>query len=133
MLDSIYAQDRLCFSNMQLFNLNKPNITQREVLKQSSRVYDPLGFLTPISITAKLIMQELWKNKFAWDEPLPMEIQSHWVDLATDLEYDTIWTSLDDFSLNQTAQILTILFIQFVDAIPNAYGAVTYICNGSQF
>ena len=33
--------------------------TKREVLQQSSRLYNPLGFLAPVTVQAKILLQEL--------------------------------------------------------------------------
>ena len=49
-----------------------PNlITKREVLQESSKIYDPIGFLGPVTVRATILMQELWRQGIAWDEPLP--------------------------------------------------------------
>lgn len=45
--------------------------TKRDILRQSSKIYDPLGFLTPVTIRAKILLQDLWQRQFNWDEPLP--------------------------------------------------------------
>jgi hypothetical protein len=52
-------------------NENVVSITKRDLLRASSKIYDPLGLITPITIRAKIFLQELWELKYAWDEPLP--------------------------------------------------------------
>ncbi|XP_071176408.1 uncharacterized protein [Mytilus edulis] len=61
------------------------NITKREILKESSKIFDPLGFLSPVSIRANILMQDLWKERYDWDEPLPENLQLQWKDLAKDI------------------------------------------------
>ena len=49
----------------------RDTITKREILQHTSRVHDPLGLLFPVTIRAKIFLQDLWKGKFTWDEILP--------------------------------------------------------------
>ncbi|GFY23247.1 uncharacterized protein TNCV_3764851 [Trichonephila clavipes] len=56
-----------------IFNLkvNFPgNITKRSFLSQSARLFDPLGFLTPCTVSIKIFYQQLWLLKLDWDSPL---------------------------------------------------------------
>ncbi|GFV94983.1 uncharacterized protein TNCV_1029811 [Trichonephila clavipes] len=49
-----------------IFNLkvNFPdNITKRSFLSQSARLFDPLGFLTPCTVSIKIFYQQLWLLK----------------------------------------------------------------------
>jgi hypothetical protein len=39
--------------------------------KQLQRFYDPLGLMSPVLITGKLIFQDLWCRGVEWDEFLP--------------------------------------------------------------
>jgi len=43
---------------------------KREVLRESCKVFDPLGLLSPVTIRAKTFMQSLWQRNVEWDEPL---------------------------------------------------------------
>ncbi|XP_076049517.1 uncharacterized protein LOC143030244 [Oratosquilla oratoria] len=44
--------------------------TKRKILSLFSSLYDPAGFLAPITLTGKLFIQSLWKAKEGWDTPL---------------------------------------------------------------
>ena len=37
-------------------------VTKREVLRESSKVFDPLGLLSPVTIKARVFMQTLWQH-----------------------------------------------------------------------
>ena len=48
--------------------------TKRNVLRKIATLFDPLGFLSPFTITAKIFMQEMWIIGVDWDNPLPSEV-----------------------------------------------------------
>ena len=109
-----------------------PNlITKREVLQESSKIYDPIGFLGPVTVRAKILMQELWRQGIAWDEPLPPDLQMKWKELATELEtIMSIAIPRQYFPLSSTWPNDVELHV-FVDASTKAYGTVAYL-NSSQ-
>ena len=43
------------------------SITKRSVLSLSSKLFDPLRFVEPVSAKGKIMMHELWKMKMPWD------------------------------------------------------------------
>lgn len=45
--------------------------TRRGILSTVCSVYDPLGFLAPFILPAKILMQQLIKAKLGWDEIIP--------------------------------------------------------------
>jgi Pao retrotransposon peptidase len=57
-------------------SMNESSNTKRQVLSEIARIYDPLVWLEPIIITAKLLMQDIWKEELSWDKktttPLPV-------------------------------------------------------------
>ena len=52
--------------------------TRRSILSMAARMFDPLGYLSPFIITAKLLVQELWRLESGWDEPVTPEIAAAW-------------------------------------------------------
>lgn len=43
------------------------NVTKREMLSASHRIFDPIGFSSPVTLLPKLLLQELWSEKIDWD------------------------------------------------------------------
>ena len=60
--------------------------TKRSILSETSRVFDPYGWLSPVFIKAKMLMQELWRQNLNWDDTLPAEINSKWLMLRQEIE-----------------------------------------------
>ena len=67
-------------TDMFTFHVNeeeKAN-TRRGVLSTVHAIYDPLGFLAPVTIEGKLILRDLVAATTDWDTPMPDETLSHW-------------------------------------------------------
>ena len=37
-------------------------------LRTLANIFDPLGFLAPVTLIAKTLIQEIWRKKYDWDE-----------------------------------------------------------------
>ncbi|KAJ8951063.1 hypothetical protein NQ318_003761 [Aromia moschata] len=61
--------------------------TKRNVLSELARVYDPLGFLTPLTLLAKCLMSDAWRLGLAWDEPLPLSLSEKWSRYKDELQF----------------------------------------------
>ncbi|XP_011859191.1 PREDICTED: uncharacterized protein LOC105556710 [Vollenhovia emeryi] len=48
--------------------------TKRTILSEVARIFDPLGFLTPLTFAAKRLIQKLWVLKVDWDDQPPAEV-----------------------------------------------------------
>jgi len=53
--------------------------TKREILRYISSIFDPLGLISPVTVTAKLLLQELWQDSVSWDTELNNTYQLKWV------------------------------------------------------
>jgi hypothetical protein len=99
----------------------------RTILSIAARVYDILGLISPVIITIRILMQNLWKLKLSWEEevtdPVKKEFWS-WVDQLNLLSTIKIprWYhhGLPNKIENQQLHL-------FCDASTKAYGAVGYL------
>ena len=123
--------DSLQFAANTVIPQNHTLITKREILQQSSKIFDPLGYLSPVTIQAKLLLQQLWLRNVEWDEPLPQPLQDRWITVATEIQYATN-ISINRQYLSIEDPITVDQLHIFADASTKAYGAVAYIRSGSR-
>ncbi|XP_036143903.1 uncharacterized protein LOC118645955 [Monomorium pharaonis] len=106
-------------------NDNEARVTKRAMLAQICRLFDPLGLVGPVIVSAKLLMQELWSLGVDWDESVPMHIQKAWEKIRSQL------CMLN--SLNIVRKVISgdkncqVEIHGFCDASEKAYGACIYI------
>ena len=60
--------------------------TKRVVLSCIARLFDPLGFVSPFVMVAKILFQELWQLGLDWDEALPADRSQLFLDWLSGLE-----------------------------------------------
>ncbi|XP_058840021.1 uncharacterized protein LOC131695495 [Topomyia yanbarensis] len=68
--------DQLSFQVPDLGNLQV--VTKRTVVSEMSRLFDPLGLLGPVVISARIFVQGLWARQLGWDEELPEQDGQWW-------------------------------------------------------
>ena len=99
--------------------------TKRSVLSRIARIFDPMGWLVPVVIIAKIIMQSLWIFKVGWDEDLSDEISDRWKNWLQDL------SSIAEIKIPRwsgySLQCELLEIHGFADACKFAYGAVVYL------
>ena len=110
------------------FNINllqKPP-TRRGILSMVSAVYDPLGFIAPCTLTAKILMQDLCRLKLSWDEDIPSDHLirwQKWMKDITKLSELTIPRCFKPTGFEPTSYELH----HFSDASEVGYGTVSYL------
>ncbi|XP_045032024.1 uncharacterized protein LOC123474155 [Daphnia magna] len=99
--------------------------TKRRILSAVSTLYDPLGFLSPVILSAKRILQELWLVGVDWDDQVPEVIQHQWNKWTTNL------SQLEAFkiprALTSSSDIQDIQLHAFCDASTVGFGSVVYL------
>ena len=100
--------------------------TKRKAISLIGRFYDPLEFLSPVTIRFKVLVQELCKSQVNWDEPLQGELLRKWTDLITDLTQSEPITIDRQYFLKHTEMDCYQLF-GYCDASAIAYAAVIYL------
>ena len=104
--------------------------TKRVVLCLLARVYDPLGLLTPFTVLAKCLFQELWELKLDWDEPLPgaaAELFCRWLEGCRQLHDVKVSRCFTALSATDWSSLTGAELHVFADASPKAYGSCVYL------
>ncbi|CAD7001397.1 unnamed protein product, partial [Ceratitis capitata] len=57
---------------------SKGIITKRAILSAIAKLFDPLGWLAPIIIVAKILMQNIWLEGTDWDETVSSTTMNRW-------------------------------------------------------
>ena len=97
--------------------------TKRKILSLVSSVFDPLGWVSPLTVRRKIFLQTLWKEKMGWDQTLNTEQVKVIRDILIDLQ------RVDEFSfprhiLHEHSELHV-----FADTSSRAYGAAVYTVN----
>ncbi|XP_062556795.1 uncharacterized protein LOC134221621 [Armigeres subalbatus] len=98
--------------------------TKRTVLSDTAKIFDPLGFLGPVTIKAKIFIQELWSHGVCWDERLTADQESRWNRFTQELQ------RIDDLKIPRRAVADGAVIFEihgFSDASKKAYGACVYL------
>ncbi|XP_067205381.1 uncharacterized protein [Linepithema humile] len=101
------------------------DVTKRSVLSFTARLFDPLGWLAPVVVRAKISFQATWLLGLNWDDPLDEAAGRQWHAYAEELpqleclrvpRWLDVASSVDDAEVHG-----------FADASERAYAAVLYI------
>ncbi|XP_058828022.1 uncharacterized protein LOC131687940 [Topomyia yanbarensis] len=98
-------------------------LTKRKIQSCIAQLYDPLGLISPVVITAKIIMQRLWLIPIGWDDEVPKDLQELWEDFRPQIE-QLSYFKVDRFVFLPDA-ISTQLHC-FANASKVAYGCCLY-------
>ncbi|XP_018402353.1 PREDICTED: uncharacterized protein LOC108779395, partial [Cyphomyrmex costatus] len=110
---------------VQIRSENPLIFTKRSFLSLIARIFDPLGWVAPATITAKILIQLLWLNRVEWDTPLTGDLLSKcqlFTSQLAGLGNVSIprWTKLGD-------EPQAVELHGFSDASNAAYAAVVYL------
>lgn len=103
--------------------------TKRQLYSQIASIHDPIGWITPVVIAAKHIIQLVWKNGIDWDDEVPEKYIKMWCKLKNELNL------LNEIKINRSINYSPTDVMElhgFSDASEVGYSAVIYIKNVTQ-
>ncbi|XP_062704119.1 uncharacterized protein LOC115258504 [Aedes albopictus] len=96
--------------------------TKRQMISDSARLFDPFGWLAPVTAKIKILYQHLWLFDVGWDDPLPAIVEGEWQAVKQSLsQLEAIRIPRCIFPCRGRIQLHG-----FCDASEQAYGAVVY-------
>jgi len=101
-------------------------ITKRIILSYIQRIYDPIGFTSPVTLQPKALMQKLWKEKGGWEDEIVTELKMEfitWYEQLHDIKNIKIPRNMTNGNSDRKGwQIHT-----FTDASSVAYAGVVFL------
>lgn len=107
--------------------LSDQPLTRRGVLSTVNSVYDPLGFISPVILIGKQILQHLCADQSDWDDPIPEHLRSKWESWRTDI------LQLKDLNIPRCfkpvgfGKTVSTELHHFSDASQSGYGQCSYL------
>lgn len=89
-----------------------------------AKIFDPIGILTHITVTAKLFIQQLWMINISSDEELNDDLKQEWNNLVNNL---CAVEEIKIFRWVNTTSLKKIQLLGFTDESQKAYATVIYL------
>ncbi|XP_050540356.1 uncharacterized protein LOC126904996 [Daktulosphaira vitifoliae] len=104
---------------------SKQSSSKRTILSTIATIFDPLGLIGPVVVSAKKIMQQLWQLKTDWDDELPAHISREWEAYRNELvDIEKIKIPRRIIGCNNVCDMQ---IHAFADASISAYGSCIYL------
>ena len=105
---------------------HKPS-TRRGILSTVASLYDPLGFVAPVLLKAKRLLQVLCKQNLGWDDPIgepKLEQWKDWIEALHDLNAVKVPRC---FKPSEFGKVVSVQIHHFADASSYGYGTCSYL------
>jgi len=100
-------------------------ISKRSFLSLVARIFDPLGWIAPVTVSAKIILQSLWLKKLDWDTPLTGDLLTSCLAFQNQLN-DLVEVFIPRWT-GEGGEPQRVEIHEFSDASNSAYAAVVYL------
>ena len=101
--------------------------TRRGILSTVSSIYDPIGFVAPLMLEGKSILQELCSLHLKWDDPIPEHTKMKWEKWRMELMKLQSVTIPRCYKPKDFGQVVRTELHHFSDASVRGYGQCSYL------
>ena len=117
-------------SDQLRLNISEPpsvnKMTKRNVVSDVAKVFDALGFFSPVIVKMKILLQRLWETKLDWDDPVPEDLLLVWSQWRKELP------SLSEIHIPRCYSpsqfyVSSLQLHGYSDALEEAYVGVVYL------
>ena len=124
-----HTKDTIHMSVSEIFlEAEELNPTKRNILKLMAKIFDPVGFLTPITVSLHLLFQEIWVAGSDWDDQINEELNKKWILAVKSLKKSAELVIPRRYFIDHVNDPIDKIFLHgFSDASGMAYGACVYI------
>ena len=102
-------------------------LTRRGMLSTVASLYDPLGFISPIILKGKKLVQQACKDQVGWDDPLSEDIKLQWQEWLKELETLHTISISRSFVPPRFTSVVRAELHHFSDASETGYGQCSYL------
>ena len=102
-------------------------LTRRWILSTISSIYDPLGFVAPVLLVGKQILQQMCRDGADWDDPLSEAVRSSWECWRSNLFQLERVQIRRCLKTNEIGEIKSAELHHFSDGSQNGYGQCSYL------
>ncbi|XP_051167795.1 uncharacterized protein LOC127285701 [Leptopilina boulardi] len=115
--------------HFEIVPISLSNPTKRMVASEIAKLFDPLGWLSPFLLNAKILLQDCWLAGTDWDTILPNNLLIKWNEFQDQFNHLSIimiprWIQTNDDQSNWELH-------GFADASERAYSAALYLVDRS--
>ena len=101
--------------------------TRRGILSTISSIFDPLGFVAPLLLQGKSILQELCCLELDWDDPIPEDAKAKWSKWRVELMQLQNISIPRCYKPKEFSRVVNAELHHFSDASVKGYGQCSYL------
>ena len=102
-------------------------LTRRGVLSTICSIYDPNGYIGPVTLKGKQILQQICRNKLDWDSPVPEYLRPQWEKWRQEIKRLEKLEIKRCVKPNDFGPVKAVEMHYFSDASVEGYGQCSYL------